>query len=642
MEERIVILLILSTVLACWSFSLLLRLVSEFVARKRKRLRAEHRRKGVVMALVAMTLGLIGSVFSGWFAVSIAKQTNTDEVGDAEIVVAIAAGLVLFALLLLVWAIIGDRSRGRLRCPRCWYDMEGIETPQCPECGKAIRSDRHLRKARRMKWPFALASVLIGCAVYGFVHLERVEETDSFALMPTWVLMLGWDVLPEDWILSENSTYYSTLEARLSYWYEYWHDADRNDRFYRRLISGFEGSIEDRWNERRLHLLNGVDSDDPIRVLKLFSHIDQERVAQNAAREMYYAVEYSSNYATDYRVKLIIDRPRQLSPLSHVRASFSYLKALELDQSLSFDHDDFDSFRLYRAMDRTGHEFDTKYLHPLGTEFDSRLLYTTAMNDALLQDIAFDLLATTGLNLEVYMDVVRLSEDDLNENDEMYYNAHRILIPAIQYIPDDEARQFYQALIESLRNGGVMRKTLALSVLRICIRYRDTDYLPLSHEAELMETISIQRYLAENNNQLLVLEGRENNMLNQFALGNLMTAMPSDPIVWDLARRSLTEFGKAPYFDWSYEPDADSFALDWMDVFGRYIHDPDPQVRLWAMNSLPINEQSCLSDKDARVFAIAYGMGDENEDVRSEADWHLRYEEADQYFETDEWQGWYD
>ena len=37
---------------------------------------------------------------------------------------------------LLVWAMFGDRARGRRRCPRCWYDMSGATLLKCPECGR--------------------------------------------------------------------------------------------------------------------------------------------------------------------------------------------------------------------------------------------------------------------------------------------------------------------------------------------------------------------------------------------------------------------------------------------------------------------------------------------------------------------------
>lgn len=259
MVNWIVALIIISTVLACWSFSLFLRLVSEFVARKRKRLHTEYQRKGVVWALVAMLLGLFGAVVSAWFAFDIAQQTSGIALDDVGIVFAIAVGLSLFALMLIVWASIGDRARGRLRCPRCWYDMEGIDTPQCPECGKAIKNPKNLRKARRTNWPFVLASVCIGVAVYGFANNQRVGETDRLALVPTWVLMMGWEVLPEDWILEENSSYTATLEYRLRGGYgehEDWVSDTKMHRFNVRLYSGMLDGADARWDPRRLTLIH--------------------------------------------------------------------------------------------------------------------------------------------------------------------------------------------------------------------------------------------------------------------------------------------------------------------------------------------------------------------------------------------------
>ncbi|MCH7545597.1 MAG: hypothetical protein IID30_04255, partial [Planctomycetes bacterium] len=60
---------------------------------------------------------------------------------------------VLYSLsgMLLAWALFWDRARRRgvtrYRCPKCWYDLRGIneaisENTCCPECGRKIRS-RH-------------------------------------------------------------------------------------------------------------------------------------------------------------------------------------------------------------------------------------------------------------------------------------------------------------------------------------------------------------------------------------------------------------------------------------------------------------------------------------------------------------------
>ncbi len=53
--------------------------------------------------------------------------------------------LASLAAIWLLSALFRDRSRGRLRCPRCWYDMAGAGLT-CPECGKQARSERALRR----------------------------------------------------------------------------------------------------------------------------------------------------------------------------------------------------------------------------------------------------------------------------------------------------------------------------------------------------------------------------------------------------------------------------------------------------------------------------------------------------------------
>ncbi len=71
-----------------------------------------------------------------------------------------AAALALFGLGLSVWGLVGDRSRGRRRCPRCWYDMSGtlLGMPsatvlRCPECGTdSPLQDLTVRTRRRWRW----------------------------------------------------------------------------------------------------------------------------------------------------------------------------------------------------------------------------------------------------------------------------------------------------------------------------------------------------------------------------------------------------------------------------------------------------------------------------------------------------------
>jgi len=68
-----------------------------------------------------------------------------------------ALALVLTMVPVLVWSIVGDRARGRRRCPSCWQRMEGVDGRRCPECGRTAASEASLRRARR-RWGWAIGA----------------------------------------------------------------------------------------------------------------------------------------------------------------------------------------------------------------------------------------------------------------------------------------------------------------------------------------------------------------------------------------------------------------------------------------------------------------------------------------------------
>ena len=84
----------------------------------------------------------------------------------------VAALLTLGGLVAAAWAIFADRSRGRRRCPRCWYDMSRTEGRRCPECGREARREKRLfRTRRRWKVVFAAGLVLMLALLLG-VHAK--------------------------------------------------------------------------------------------------------------------------------------------------------------------------------------------------------------------------------------------------------------------------------------------------------------------------------------------------------------------------------------------------------------------------------------------------------------------------------------
>ncbi len=111
-----------------------------------------------------------------------------------------AALLAAAGVALLVWALWGDWLRGvrlhrrtgtrRRRCPRCWYDMAGVQGLRCPECGRDALRESRMHRARR-RWNV----VAISCAVLVGAHLVRqtpaMRQRGWPAAAPTTLLIAG-------------------------------------------------------------------------------------------------------------------------------------------------------------------------------------------------------------------------------------------------------------------------------------------------------------------------------------------------------------------------------------------------------------------------------------------------------------------
>jgi hypothetical protein len=92
---------------------------------------------------------------------------------------------------LLYRALLQDRSRGRRRCPRCWYDLEGVTGGVCTECGRAI-VERKVHRTRRYSKQAAagLALLAAACIVWRVPYAVRQGSWWALAPMPVMVLVL--------------------------------------------------------------------------------------------------------------------------------------------------------------------------------------------------------------------------------------------------------------------------------------------------------------------------------------------------------------------------------------------------------------------------------------------------------------------
>ncbi|MBK7406233.1 MAG: hypothetical protein IPJ41_16915 [Phycisphaerales bacterium] len=131
-------------------------------------------------------------------------------------------GVAAFGAVLAAWGVRGDRSKGRRRCPECWYDMRATRPLEgapsavglvCPECGHDAANERRLYRARR-KWRTVwLGAALVGLGVCGQT-VPRALRVGPLGLVPTTVLIAGMDWWPIGWLDRGNKP--DTLLGRLA------------------------------------------------------------------------------------------------------------------------------------------------------------------------------------------------------------------------------------------------------------------------------------------------------------------------------------------------------------------------------------------------------------------------------------------
>lgn len=118
--------------------------------------------------------------------------------GSDWIYIAAGSALALASVVLGAWALFWDRSRGRERCPKCWYSLEGALAKEddkrtCPECGRVVQGQRQLLKTqRRWRW-LMVAVVTILVSSYVVYTLPRVKRDGWRGYVPTWVLIAAVD-----------------------------------------------------------------------------------------------------------------------------------------------------------------------------------------------------------------------------------------------------------------------------------------------------------------------------------------------------------------------------------------------------------------------------------------------------------------
>src|SRR5262245_41615289 len=117
-----------------------------------------------------------------------------DSILDLPPIMLAAAWVCAFGLAISVWELlVAGRARGRRRCPRCWYSVEGAVADnaggyQCPECGRAIRNERGSLRTRR-HWCGVMAGMALVIAGVGTGAWVVLRDQNPWRFAPDVLLI---------------------------------------------------------------------------------------------------------------------------------------------------------------------------------------------------------------------------------------------------------------------------------------------------------------------------------------------------------------------------------------------------------------------------------------------------------------------
>lgn len=429
--------------------------------------------------------------------------------------------------------------------------------------------------------------------------------------------MAGWEWLPEDWILAENSAYNSTLQQRFAYAWNYhkplpWIHRTRCDRFGRNLCRGLLEDQESRWDTKRLELISSTSE-------RVYQE-DVEWVSPPIdARELYVASvdDMISAMNAESPSILQLNILEQTDDNIFTRGFFSPNDIArtwivdEIDQQQSTDQTSDDE-----ALDSVSHFYNS----PIVIERLTSLL--EPYRERILTERFLSLLTSrnreaTYSSLQIIIDAGLLDHAqhvflDPAEDPEKTTARKRAMTIGFfsTYLSDAGNQQFYGTLMRLLNSSQVSDLVHALNII-----YRVQEYQQLNENSALLqysEAIhlavehSIDRAGSPPSGTAWFYES-----YHQLALALLFNHdVDGDRIYPFIVQQLLNDPRNALYLNRHDAFSDTNFIKAWIENFAPLVDSDDVAVREWVIINLPV---ALGSHYDDAIDQIAVSMLDDPE-----------------------------
>ena len=526
-----------------------------------------------MLALCLMVVCGLVSGFAGWMAWHLEQRVNAFGNRWTSPLIVIGMSVCLFALCLTIWAFIGDRARGRMRCPKCWYDMSGSQGLQCPECGRAARNEQQLSKSRRPRWAFVLAVLMIVPAVYAMAVGKQVEEDGYLAAVPTWFLIAGWNHLPESWIIGKPGPLDETnLEARLA---SDQVSRPRMEAFEARLYQPMLSDPNARANHKRIRMLGWITYKrlhwDTFGDGSAWNEakIDIDALFRRSSEDIYEAL-INPSVESEERLK---EESSEMITLARTLVVQRAMKQGAVDLQTQREN-----WRVYRI---TGELIEGSRVNIADPAFLDLL-----WSDSLPRSNYAHQLLLLANRIDLYPRAIANLADLPPEQMGVYHFerlAHTFLV-----VQEQDQIALMEQIIGLSRSDSAQQQRDAITAVYFIQR--------LINDREILDDIDGYPQLIEFarqqlNNETLVSFDNQNIRMENIAIRVVNAAQPGDAEVYERALARLIETGDAPPLERGGAPyqEANRATDQWLVTFGnaQLATSNDPRVRRWYIENIP-------------------------------------------------------